>query len=77
MANPMLRFCALIGLSIVATGFASAEQGLTLTLGRLGYSGHYISQIVSVKNETSNLVRSVEVECGFFNKDELIASYHT
>jgi hypothetical protein len=70
----MLRIGVLIGLAIATTNFASAQGGLTLTIGRLAYSGSYIHQNVSVKNETSNLVRLVEVECGFFHTDELIAT---
>jgi hypothetical protein len=64
----------LIGLVILTTICVSAQQGLTLTVGRLTYSGTYIHQNISVKNETSNVVRDVKVECGFFKNGELIAA---
>ena len=37
-------------------------------------SHHFIHQDISVKNDTSRLVRDVKVECSFFNKGELIAT---
>ena len=58
-----------------AYGQPNAQEGLTLTVGGLEYtSHHYIHQNISVKNDTSRLVRDVKVECGFFNNGELIAT---
>jgi hypothetical protein len=57
---------ALIGLFVLVPVGINAQQGLTLTLGRLVYSGHYVEQNISVKNDTSRLVQNVRVECGFF-----------
>jgi len=53
---------------------AAAENGLTLVMGQLSFDGSYIKQVVSVKNERDNTVRSAEVECGFFRQGQLIAT---
>jgi hypothetical protein len=53
---------------------AVAQTGLTLVTGQLSFSGQYIRQVVSVKNESANLVQSIRVECGFFRQDKLIAT---
>ena len=50
------------------------QQGLTLTVGRLVYSSGLSQQNISVKNDTQNTIHLVKVECGFFNKGELIAT---
>jgi len=72
------RIGTLIGFVIVilTTNTVSAQEGLTLTLGRLVYASdpHTIQQNVSVKNDTSNVVPIAQVECGFFKKGELIAT---
>jgi hypothetical protein len=65
---------ALFGLFVLVPVGINAQEGLTLTVDRLEYTSlHFIRQNISVKNDTSRLVRDVKVECGFFNKDELIA----
>ena len=53
---------------------ADAQSGLTLSLGQLSFSGSYIKQVASVKNESGKLVRTIKVECGFFRQDQLIAT---
>jgi hypothetical protein len=69
-----IKLGVLIGALVVTTSDLNAQQGLTLTVGRLIYSNRFVQQNVSVKNDTSKLVRDVKVECGFFSKGELIAT---
>jgi len=59
---------------MIAKDHAFAQNGLTLIMWRLTYSGSYIQQVVSVKNDTVNLVRIARIECGFFRGDQLIAT---
>jgi hypothetical protein len=66
---------ALFGLFVLVPVGINAQEGLTLTVDRLEYTSlHFIHQNISVKNDTSRLVRDVRVECDFFNKGELIAT---
>ena len=60
----------MLALPIIA---ASAQEGVTLTMGRLIYSAGYLEQTFSVKNDTTNRIRTVQVECGFFYHNQLIA----
>jgi hypothetical protein len=53
---------------------AQQNDGLSLTLGRINYSSDFVRQVFSVKNTSSTLIRRLEVECGFFNNGELIAT---
>jgi hypothetical protein len=62
---------------VAATTAASVQQALTVTLGRLVSSSGFVKQNISVKNGTVNMVREVKVECGFFNRDQLIATDDT
>jgi hypothetical protein len=59
---------------MIAKDHAFAQNGLTLIMWRLTHSGSYIQQVVSVKNDTVNLVRIARIECGFFRGDQLIAT---
>jgi hypothetical protein len=75
MFEMTIKLGALIGLIVLVPVGINAQEGLTLTVDLLEYtSEHFIHQNISVKNDTSRLVRDVKVECGFFNKDELIAT---
>jgi hypothetical protein len=66
---------ALFGLFVLVPVGINAQEGLSLTVDRLEYTSlHFIHQNISVKNDTSRLVRDVKVECDFFNKGELIAT---
>ena len=70
-----IKLGALIGLIVLAPVGINAQEGLTLTVDLLEYTiEHFIHQNISVKNDTSRLVRDVKVECDFFNKGELIAT---
>jgi hypothetical protein len=70
-----IKLGALIGLIVLVPVRINAQEGLTLTVDRLEYtSHHFIRQDISVKNDTSRLVRDVKVECSFFNKGELIST---
>jgi hypothetical protein len=74
MFEMTIKLDAFIGLIVLVPVGINAQEGLTLTMGGVEYTSlHYIHQNISVKNDTSRLVRDVKVECGFFNKDELIA----
>src|SRR5262249_23755347 len=71
----VIKLGALIGLIVLVPVRVNAQEGLTLTVDRLEYtSEHFLHQDISVKNDTSRLVRDVKVECSFFNKGELIAT---
>jgi len=70
-----IKLGALLGLIVLVPVGINAQEGMTLTVGGLEYTNHdYIHQNISVKNDTSRLVRDVKVECGFFNKSERIAT---
>jgi hypothetical protein len=70
-----IKLGAVIGLIVLVPVGINAQEGLTLTVDPLEYtSEHFIHQNISVKNDTPRLVRDVKVECGFFYKDELIAT---
>jgi hypothetical protein len=71
-----IKLGAFIGLIVLVLPVRiNAQEGLTLTVDQLEYtSHHFIHQDISVKNDTSRLVRDVKVECSFFNKGELIAT---
>ena len=73
----ILGIGALLGLMMLTTSLVSAQQRVTLSVGRLSYSGIYVQQNVSVKNDNSFLIRLVQIECGFLSKGELIATDHT
>jgi hypothetical protein len=73
----ILKIGIIMGFVFLTIHSVSAQQGLTLTLGRLIYDARYIQQAVSVKNDTSNLVGTAKIECGFFSKGELIATGST
>jgi len=49
-------------------------DGVILTVGRLVYSSEYLKQNVAVKNSTQSIISYAKVECGFFYKNELIAT---
>jgi len=70
----IFRIAISIGLLFFITSPLSAQEGVTLTIGRLTYSSGFIEQYVSVKNETQRTIVYIRVECGFFNKGALIAS---
>jgi len=75
MFEMTIKLDAFIGLIVLVPVGINAQEGLTLTVDRLEYTSHnYIHQDISVKNDTSRLVRDVKVECGFFNEGELIAT---
>ena len=61
-------------LFVFAANSAMAQNGLTLTVGRLSFTGQYLKQVVSVKNDTTNVIRVVKIECGFFHEGQLIAA---
>ena len=69
-------WCAAIVMSAVLleTTAINGQQGLTLVIGRRVYSSSFLEQNISVKNDTTNTVREVKVECGFFNQGQLIAT---
>ena len=71
-----IKLGAFIGLIVLVLPVRiNAQEGLTLTVDQLEYTSlHFIHQDISVKNDTSRLVRDVKVECSFFNKGELIAT---
>ena len=70
-----IKLGALLGLIVLVPVGINAQEGMTLTVGGLEYTNHdYIHQNISVKNDTSRLVRDVKVECSFFNNGELIAT---
>ena len=73
------KWCATVSglLFVLFASQAVAQTGLTLVTGKLSYSGHFIRQVVSVKNESANPVRSIKVECGFFSQGKLIATGFT
>jgi hypothetical protein len=70
------KACSLMA-SVIVTTAAHAQEGLTLTLGRLLYSSQFLQQNISVKNNTPHRVRQVRIECGFFNHGQLIATDST
>jgi hypothetical protein len=73
--NERSQECRLFGLFLVfAAGSAMAQNGLTLTVGKLTFTGQYLKQVVSVKNETTNAIRLMKIECGFFHEGQLIAA---
>src|SRR5262249_4789559 len=55
-------------------GPAVAEESLSLAIGQLSFTGSFIKQAVSVKNNSSGAFRLITVECGFFKQDQLIAA---
>ena len=75
MFEMTIKLDAFIGLIVLVPVGINAQEGLTLTVDLLEYTiEHFIHQNISVKNDTSRLVRDVKVECDFFNKGELIAT---
>jgi hypothetical protein len=50
------------------------QEGLTLAIGKLSFGGSYITQVASVKNDSSTAFKNVKVECGFFRQGQLIAT---
>jgi hypothetical protein len=71
LSVPFGTLIALMAVAMAAT--ATAQQGFTLTVGRLVQSSDSLRQTIAVRNDTQNIVRGVQVECGFFNKNQLIA----
>jgi hypothetical protein len=74
-----MRMCVRLGaltavvVMVVAAASVTAQQGLTLSVGQLVKTPEYLHQNITVRNDTQSIAR-VRVECGFFNKGELIAT---
>jgi hypothetical protein len=59
---------------MIATAVDAQDAGVVLKMGRLSQVGSHSIQVVAVENHTSNLLQTVEVDCGFYQGDQLIAS---
>ncbi len=43
--------------------------------GRISVMGEYVTQVVALENASDKAYRTVEIECGFYNKsNELVGS---
>jgi hypothetical protein len=68
-----VRLGALTALGVATAASVSAQQGLTLIVGQLVKTPEHLHQNITVRNDTRSIAR-VRVECGFFNKGELITT---
>lgn len=68
---------ALGGMIAIAAGQAVAATDLTLVMGHLSFSGSFIRLPVAVTNDSQTTLDHLEVECGFFRGDALIAAGFT
>ena len=71
-----VRILGVVALStFMASVPAQAQEGMTLTLGRLLHQPpSRLQQAFSVTNGTGKIAKLVQVECGFFNEGQLIAA---
>jgi hypothetical protein len=71
---------SLTSLSVIAswtaivTAALAQSGGLALETGRLSYSGHYLTQVVMVKNAGVTAYGRIKIECGFFRGTDLVAA---
>jgi hypothetical protein len=64
-----------IALLVLLAAQSHAKEGsLILTIGRFERADSYAQQTFSLSNATSNFYEVVSVECGFFARDDLVAS---
>lgn len=70
----LVAMSAIAGLVAAATTAFAEGNGLSLEMGRLSYSGHYLTQVVMVKNAGTKAYAGIRVECGFFRASELVAA---
>ena len=59
---------------MVVTAVNAQDTGIVLKMGRLSQSGSSAVQVVAVENRTSILLKLVQVECAFYQGDQLTAS---
>jgi hypothetical protein len=52
----------------------NAQDPIVLKMGRLSQDGSFAVQVVAVENHTSIFLKLVQVECGFYQGDQLMAS---
>jgi hypothetical protein len=72
-----MKKVSIIAVTIASSVAANAQQGLTLTVGRLVHNGSYARQSIAVKNNRQNMVDTVWIECGFFKNNQLISTGST
>jgi hypothetical protein len=59
---------------MAATAVNGQDPGVVLKIGRLSQNGSSAVQVVAVENHTSIFLKLVEVECAFYQGDQLTAS---
>jgi hypothetical protein len=59
-------------LLVDVTGASAAD--VSLAKGQLTHDGSYSTQVVATKNNTSNTIQMIWVECGFFRKGILLGA---
>jgi hypothetical protein len=66
----------LVAITIVfmAVTVVNAQEPIVLKMGRLSQNGSFSVQVVAVENHTRILLKLVQVECGFYQGDQLTAS---
>ena len=72
-----MRFLFLLSLiffSIATSGMCKEIKGIGLALGKFIVINGIASQSVSISNNLKKNLTRVEIECGFFQADKLVAS---
>jgi hypothetical protein len=66
----------LVAITIVfmAATVVNAQEPIVLKMGRLSQNGSFSVQVVAVENHTRIFLKLVQVECGFYQGDQLTAS---
>jgi hypothetical protein len=49
-------------------------KGIAVSMGTFSISGEYATQVITVTNSTGRHLKSVKVECGFFDETKIVAS---
>ena len=63
-----------ITIVFMAATVVNAQEPIVLKMGRLSQNGSSAVQVVAVENHTSIFLKLVEVECAFYQGDQLTAS---
>lgn len=69
----MLKAAACL-VCLMATPVIAQQAELHLTRGKMSFSDGYITQIISVKNDSGTNLKAVQVECGFYGQNQLQAA---
>jgi hypothetical protein len=70
----LIKTCVLASLLSASTEVPLlAQSSVSLNIGLLSFTGAYIKQVVSVKNDSSVTYPNILVECGFFRSGQAIA----